>query len=136
MHLHPALLAIFLGICSESLQCYSIFWYFVSACLFLFIHITSVLPSSSLSADDYAFQVQFETAARRQGWNNKDKVYQLVICLMGAVWRWGNMTAAEMRSYTCIVRALQFCFGRRHQPKVYRATLKNGQGSRTSPFHS
>jgi len=72
-----------------------------------------------------AFQAQFETVARRQGWNDEEKAYQLVISLKGAaVEVLEHLTVAQMRSYTCVVRALQRRFGRRQQPEVYRAQLK------------
>ncbi|ROT60657.1 hypothetical protein C7M84_021808 [Penaeus vannamei] len=72
-----------------------------------------------------AFQAQFETVARRQGWNDEEKAYQLVISLKGAaVEVLEHLTAAQMRSYACVVRALQRRFGRRQQPEVYHAQLK------------
>ncbi|ROT67655.1 hypothetical protein C7M84_014239 [Penaeus vannamei] len=72
-----------------------------------------------------AFQAQFETVARRQGWNDEEKAYKLVISLKGAaVEVLEHLTAAQMRSYACVVRALQRRFGCRQQPEVYCAQLK------------
>lgn len=82
-----------------------------------------------------AFQAQFETAAKRQSWNDEEKAYQLVISLKGAAVKvLEYLTAAQMQSYACIVRALQRRFGRRQQPEVYRAQLKARTRRRDEPL--
>ena len=73
-----------------------------------------------------AYQAQYEVIARRQRWTQEEKAFQLVSVLKGqALEVLKHLTPAQLWCYDSVAGALQRRFGRRRQPEVFRAQLKN-----------
>ncbi|KAK3882385.1 hypothetical protein Pcinc_013251 [Petrolisthes cinctipes] len=73
-----------------------------------------------------AYQAQFDMLANAQGWDEKERVLQLVACLCGtAVEVLSHLTLRQRMSYQCVLEAMQRKFGQHQQAEVYRARLKN-----------
>ncbi|KAK4309251.1 hypothetical protein Pmani_019103 [Petrolisthes manimaculis] len=73
-----------------------------------------------------AYQAQFDMLANAQGWDEKERVLQLVACLRGtAVEVLSHLTPRQRMSYQCVLEAMQRKFGQHQQAEVYRARLKN-----------
>ena len=82
-----------------------------------------------------AYSVQFEMLADAQGWDDAERILQLVSSLRGpAVEIMAHLTLSQRASYRCIVEALQRSFGHQHQTEVCRARLKRRMRQRDEPL--
>ncbi|KAK3878809.1 hypothetical protein Pcinc_016619 [Petrolisthes cinctipes] len=73
-----------------------------------------------------AYQAQFDMLANAQGWDEKERVLQLVACLRGtAVEVLSHLTPRQRMLYQCVLEAMQRKFGQHQQAEVYHARLKN-----------
>ena len=80
-----------------------------------------------------AYQAQFEAIASRQNWSRAEKAFQLVSVLKGqALEVLEHLTPAQLQYYDSVAGALRRRFGRRCQPEVFRAQLKQESEERTS----